>query len=240
MTLICRSRSQRPTEARASAEELLTVPGQRYRKAWSPHSPLRLPTWARWLLLLSAQQPTLGRGQGFSAEEAGRHSLVLEAMVEAPQPGPASIVSMNGSSWAQAQTELEHLRSEGAASDDVVLLQETRFPSDRAAESAWGWCARNGLQAALGPCRSTGDTAQEVSSGVGILTADFRGVAPISQEWGDHSSRVIARRIAFGDMVIVVVSLYLVHSCGVAKANLDILGQLQEFVNGLSEPFIIG
>ena len=193
----------------------------------------------------------LGRAEvidsrGFSPTEAAsgpapgrRQRLSLASLVARPCASPASVASINGSTWAQARTAIEHL-VDGGSRDDVYLIQETRFLTQAAMETARGWGERNGLNAGFSTCSSTGSSVQAVSSGVGILAATHRGFAPVGQEWGQHSSRILARRVAFGDLVVVVVSLYLEHSVKVTGMNVDILGELQTFLNELSEPFIVG
>eukprot|EP00959_Pyramimonas_sp_CCMP1952_P078759 1646591-Pyramimonas_sp.AAC.1 len=86
---------------------------------------------------------------------------------------------------------------------------------------------------------SAQDKAQEVSSGVAIVSASFRGVVPMDKDWGELASRVIARSIAFGDLVVVAVRIYLEHSARLSGLNLELLAELQE-LNGLREPFIAG
>ena len=62
----------------------------------------------------------------------------------------------------------------------------------------------------------------------------------MARDWNVHDARILARRVAFGDLVSVMVSVYLEHSVRLTGANVDLLGDLQEFLNSLSEPFIVG
>ena len=93
-----------------------------------------------------------GRGGPAGTTKGAKQQLVLATAVAPPRLSPATLVTVNGSTWTQAQVTLESLLDEGNL-DDVILVQETRFTSEAARTTAGGWCRRNGLRAALGPCR---------------------------------------------------------------------------------------
>ena len=81
---------------------------------------------------------------------------------------------------------------------------------------------------------------QAVSAGVAILAASRHGLARLDHDWGTRCARLIARRVSFGNLTVVVVSTCLEHSTGLEGANVGLLGELQEFLAALTEPFVAG
>ena len=63
-----------------------------------------------------------------------------------------------------------------------------------------------------------------------MLTASHRGVARVDHDWGLHHSRLIARRVTFGNLTVVAVSARLEHSAGLGGMSFDLQAEPQEFL----------
>ena len=178
-----------------------------------------------------------------SAASAAPLLLELDSLVPASRPlslDALTVGTVNGDTWAGARAVGEWLQARGRR-PDILFVQEARFFDAEAVGSAHQWCARQGMQLAQGPVQRTGAGRMAVSGGVGIAVANSIALGQavaIDDVW---AHRVIVRRAHFGDgATLLLLSLYLVTSIGLAGENMDILEYVSGLVGQFSEPFLIG
>ena len=145
-----------------------------------------------------------------------------------------TIETVNGSAWSFIKGRLEETEA------TVVLAQEVRLTA-AFAEPASGWAARRGWTSAWAPscCTATG----RATGGVAIFVRSWLGFRPlaapaVSPEYGHRVVFGLLQAPGYGD--IVLGSLYLIDSIGLAPANVEILGQVGAFLGSRPEQFVIG
>ncbi len=158
---------------------------------------------------------------GCEQEELGLYSL--------------QIVTVNITSWGSI---LDYV---GVTTADVLLVQEHKLGRDQADEAV-AWLRRRGWNALFTEA-STGPNGGSCA-GTAVLARAHVGLGlPLVGSEVVAMSRAVAARIEPpGSRPIVVVSAYLHDGQGLARCNLDLLGQIGSFIGAQGEgcPFVIG
>ncbi len=165
-------------------------------------------------------------GQGEASEAGGDEELGLFSL---------KIVTINITSWGSV------LDFVGVTSADVLLVQEHKLGKDQA-EEAVAWLRRRGWNALFTEA-STGPNGGNCA-GVAVLAKAHVGLGlPLVGSEVVSTSRAVAARIEPpGSRPMVVVSAYLHDGQGLARCNLDLLGEIGTFISAQGEgcPFVVG
>ena len=121
-------------------------------------------------------------------------------------------------------------------------MQETRIKHDSGQASAAAWARSRGYDFAGNRAVSTGPGATQSSAGVAIAVKHNVPTSGLlrPEALTAASARICARTLALGGGVpVVAISVYMVTGIGLTGENLDIMGNLLEFVGALGHMWFI-